>query len=249
MTSDAVIKSAGRVFDVLELFRRERRALTGAQICQYLGYPKSSANVLLKSLVRLGYVVIDPETKCYFPSLSVTQLGDWIPSNVWATADAQDVLAHVHAATGETVTLSVQNDMDCRFIQVIPGTFPISLRLTAGFVAPMFTTAVGSAIAAQLSDEDLEALVTRVNHRTGARAERVDLARVLQTSHDIRRRGYALFYDSLFPDTGAIGVPFPTAAKSIPMAIGVGGLRHRIRRTAGAIYRAIQSSMENRRSP
>ena len=139
--------------------------------------------------------------------------------------------------------------MDCRFIQVIPGTFPISLRLTSGFVAPLFTTAVGSAIAAQLSDGELESLVTRVNQRIGTRGDRVDLKHVIQTSRDIRRRGYALYYDSLFPDTGAIGVPFPTVAKSIPMAIGVGGLRHRIRRNAGAIYRAIQSSMENRRNP
>ncbi|MCB1624458.1 MAG: helix-turn-helix domain-containing protein [Pseudomonadales bacterium] len=238
-----MVKSAERVFEVLELFRRERKELSGAQIGNALHYPKSSTNVLMKSLVKLGYFVIDPATLRYFPSLSVTQLGDWIPSSVLAGVDARGVLASVHAATRETVTLSVQNDLHCRFIRVIPGTFPISLRLTEGFVAPLFTTAVGTAIVSQLADDEVAELVKRANQRADRGGERLELATVLRTATEVRHRGYALFYDSLFPDTGAIGVPFPAQTKSFPMAIGVGGLRHRIRRNASAIFRAVQTGL------
>lgn len=82
--------------------------------------------------------------------MGVTQLGDWIPSIVLASGDAFDIVNEIHAATQETVTLSVQNDLNCRFLRVIPGTFPISLRLSEGFLAPLFTTAVGTSITSRL---------------------------------------------------------------------------------------------------
>jgi DNA-binding IclR family transcriptional regulator len=241
--SPAVVKSAGRVFEVLELFRRSRRQLSAAEIGQALGYPKSSTNALLKSLVALGYLVLDARTLRYFPSLAVTQLGDWIPSIVLASGDAFEILAEVHAATQETVTLSVQNDLACRFLRVIPGTFPISLRMTEGFVAPLLTTAVGTAILSQLTDDEIAALVDRANDRAKRKTERVDGAKVAREVREVRTRGYAVAYDAVFPDTGAIAVPFPSDMDGFPMAIGVGGLRERMRRNEGAIYRSIRASL------
>lgn len=43
--------------------------------------------------------------------------------------------------------------------------------------------------------------------------------------NNVRRHGYATFYEALLPDTGAVAVPFPSDMKGFPMAIGVGGLR------------------------
>lgn len=239
----AVVKSAGRVFEVLELFRRARRQLSAAEIGHVLGYPKSSTNALLKSLVALGYVVLDSRTLRYFPSLAVTQLGDWIPSVVLASGDAFEIMEEVHAATQETVTLTMQHDLSCRFLRVLPGTFPISLRMTEGFVAPLFTTAVGTAILAQRTDDQVLGLVERHNARARRRADRVDPVRMLRDVREVRRRGYAVAYDAVFPDTGAIAVPFPSDVDGFPMAIGVGGLRERMRRNESAIYRAVRTSL------
>lgn len=238
-----VVKSAGRAFEVLELFRDERRQLTAAEIGQALGYPKSSTNALLKSLVALGYLVINPRTLRYFPSLSVTRLGDWIPAAVLATGDAFAILTEVHAATQETVTLSVQNDFSVNFLKVIPGTFPISLSMTEGFVTSVFGTAVGTAILSQLPDEEIVALAERAKLRNRRRHDRVDVAAVLRAVRDARQQGYAVLYDAVFPDTGAIAMPFPSPVEGFPMAIGVGGLRERIRRNEKRIARTLQQSM------
>lgn len=241
--SAAVVKSAGRAFEVLELFRAERRQLTAAEIGQALGYPKSSANALLKSLVSLGYLVLQPGTLRYFPSLSVTRLGDWIPAAVLASGDAFAIISEVHAATQETVTLTVQNDLSVNFLRVIPGTFPISLSMTEGFIAPLFSTAVGTAILSQLPDEAIAALAARANSRTRRRSEKVDLEATMRIVREARQRGFAVLYDAVFPDTGAIAVPFPSDVEGLPMAVGVGGLRDRIRRNERAILRAIRSAM------
>lgn len=238
-----VVKSAGRVLAVLELFHRMRRQLSAAEISQALGYPKSSANALLKSLVALGYLVLNPKTLRYFPSLSVTRLGDWIPSVLLSSGDAFAILREVHAATQETVTLSVQNDLSVIFLKVIPGTFPISLRLTEGFVAPLFTTAVGFAILSQMPDEEIAALAARSDALVRKRSDKVDLQKLLREVRETRQRGFAVRYDALFPDTGAIGVPFTSEVEAFPLAIGVGGLRDRIRRNERSIYAAVRSSL------
>jgi DNA-binding IclR family transcriptional regulator len=238
-----VVKSAGRAFEVLELFRRERGQLSATEIGQALGYPKSSANALLKSLVSLGYLVLDASSLRYFPSLSVTRLGDWIPSVVLAAGDAFEVMAEVHAATQETVTLSVQTDLSVSFVKVIPGTFPISLRMKEGLVAPLFGSAVGTAILSRFPDEEIESLIGRANSRTRRKSEWVDATAVMRNVSEARQKGFTVFYDAVFPDTGAIAVPFPSPVEGFPMAIGVGGLRDRIRRNEIAIHRAIRTSL------
>jgi DNA-binding IclR family transcriptional regulator len=239
----SIVKSAGRAFEVLELFRRERKQLSAAEIGQTLGYPKSSTNALLKSLVSLGYLVLNARTLQYFPSLSVARLGDWIPSIVLAAGDAFEILVEVHAATQETVTLTVQTDLSVSFLKVIPGTFPISLRMTEGFLAPLFTTAVGTAILSQLPDDEIIGLAARANERARRKADRIDRDRVMREVHETRARGFTVRYDAVFPDTGAIAVPFPSGMDGFPMAIGVGGLRDRIRRNETAIHRAIRASL------
>lgn len=242
-TADGVVKSAGRAFEVLELFRSERRQLSAAEIGQALGYPKSSANALLKSLTSLGYLVLNARTLRYFPSLSVARLGDWIPTAVLGSGEVFAIISEVHSTTQETVTLCVQNDLSVNFLKVIPGTFPISLSLTEGFVTSVFGTAVGTAILSQLPDDEVVKLAARGNARTRRRTARVDLAPVLRAVREARQNGYTVIYDAVFPDTGAIALPFPSPVDGFPMSIGVGGLRDRIRRNEKAIVRSIQQSM------
>ena len=49
-----MIKTAGRVFEVLEYLREVRRHVTVREVSEQLGYPLSSAQVLMKSLATLG---------------------------------------------------------------------------------------------------------------------------------------------------------------------------------------------------
>jgi DNA-binding IclR family transcriptional regulator len=239
----SIVKSAGRVFEVLELFRRARRQMSAAEVGQALGYPKSSTNALLKSLVTLGYLVFETRTLRYFPSLSVTQLGDWIPSVVLASRDAFDIISEVQTATQETVTLSVKSELSWRVLRVAAGTYPISLRMMEGFDAPLVGTAVGTAILSQLQDDAVVAIVERWNARAKRKGERADPAKVVRDAREVRNRGYSVAYDAVFEDTGAIAVPFPSAVDGFPMAIGVGGLRERIRRNEALIYRSIRASL------
>ena len=61
--ADAAIKSARRVFEIMEFFDRERRPLGLKSICKTLDYPVSSGAAMLKSLVSVGYLEYDRKTQ------------------------------------------------------------------------------------------------------------------------------------------------------------------------------------------
>lgn len=236
------VKSAERVLDVFELFRDTQRPMNGTEICEALGYPASSGNALLKSLVARGYLSVDATSLRYFPSLRLTHLGDWIPGRVMSHATTE-LLEDLHAQTSETVTLSMRTGLFMQFITVLPGTFPISLRITEGYMAPLFGSVIGTAALSTLPQKQVQRLTRRVGSTPGSLAPGLTLEAVLEEIEDVRARGYALAYDRVLPDTGAIAMPLPPMLAEQPLVIGVGGLSPRIRQSEAVLVRKMRASL------
>ena len=57
--SKEVIKTAKRLFEILEYFDEMQRPLSLKEVALRFGYPVSSASAVLKSMVVLGYVDFD----------------------------------------------------------------------------------------------------------------------------------------------------------------------------------------------
>jgi len=231
MPSKNVVKSVARVLEVLELFAQRREPMSGIEICRALKYPKSSANAILKSLVVLGYLALNPDNLKYFPSLRVTYLGDWLPGQLLGTIETTKLLESLHEATGETVTLSMQNGFHMQFIRILPGTFPLSLRVSEGFMAPIFGTAVGAAYLSTITDQAIENLYKRAVTRGAFKGQPVTLESVMVDVVTARKDGCVRAYDRILPDTGAIAAPLMTQAHDQHLVIGIGGLSARIRRS------------------
>jgi DNA-binding IclR family transcriptional regulator len=237
------VKSATRVLEVLELLGNVRKPLTSTEIGSLLGYPKSSANVLLKCLTELGYLSLDPDSMQYFPSLRVTALGEWIPAALYGAGDAASMLQEVHDLTGETVTLSMRTGLSMRFIRVLPGKFFIALKMDEGSSAPLFGSSVGAAFLATRNAVEVERLAESARALARTRQARVAIERTLEGLTASRQRGYAVVYGSLFPDTGAMAMALPAASDGNVLVIGVGGLEERMRRNERAIARTMRSAI------
>lgn len=241
LMADDVVKSVGRVLAVFELFKEKREALTSSQIASELGYPSSSTNAVLKSLMKLGYLSWDTQSRRYFPTVSITDLGDWIPDNLLAN-EILEMLEMLHQGTGETVTLSTQIDLNMQFVRVLPGTFPISLSMREGYLGPLFGSAVGTARLAQLSDSHIAKLLNRGSLNDASESDQMSLAEVMTEVEAARSLGYAVGYDRILQDTGAVAMVVPDQPKFV---IGVGGLSPRIQRNEGAIVELMQKTIGN----
>ena len=68
------VKSARRVFEILELFATVRRPWRAAAIAKQLSYPLSSTFALLRSMTAMGYLTFEKKTHTYFPSVRLLHL-------------------------------------------------------------------------------------------------------------------------------------------------------------------------------
>ncbi|HJP39272.1 MAG: helix-turn-helix domain-containing protein [Gammaproteobacteria bacterium] len=237
-----VVKSVGRVLRVLELFEKHQTPLSATQICNSLDLPKSSANALLKSLVQLGYLSIDGPTKNYFPTLSLTKLGDWLPGAMFGSGEILNVLEELHRQTQETVTLSMPNGLNMQFITVIRGTFPISLHIHEGFLAPLFGTGVGIAQLSTRTDKEIAELAKLANRGVGAKTS-VDLVKIMTYVNEARANGFAEAYNRTSPETGAVAMPLPAGIYNRSLVIAVGGPWERIKKREAQIVRIMRRTL------
>jgi DNA-binding IclR family transcriptional regulator len=237
MSTD-LVKSAARAFEIVEVFAAERRRMTATEIGDVLGYPKSSMNVLLKSLVAQGYLSCHPRDITYFPTLRLTQLGDWIPAALFGSDALVNTLEALRDRTHETVTLTMATGLNMRVLRVLLGKHPIALQLSEGYIFPIVGTAVGTAYLSSLAPDALEALLKRY-HDQAPRNARPDLAGLRARIDHAREAGFVAAYDAVLDDTGAIAVPLVSEDLAETLVVAVAGLGARIKRHEGQIVREL----------
>lgn len=234
--TEVVIKSAGRALEVLEAFARERRPLTAKQIERVLCYPPSSTIMLLKSLTQLGYLRFDRRRHTYHPTLRVTLLGQWLREGTAGSDAVFDVMRTLAERTRETVFLSTPNDIAMQVTHIVPGAQPISLQVDPGMRVPMSGSAVGLAFLASRSDDEVRALVRRMNRSRSLRGQPppIDADATIAAVERVRREGYAVAFDIL-PGVGAVACTLPRHEDGRDAVICVGGPSERIRSAAARL--------------
>lgn len=216
----ALVKSAARAFEIMEVFADERRRLTLTQLGAALDYPKSSLNVLLKSLAAQGYLSFRPTDLSYFPTLRLSALGEWLPDALF-DADALPLLMALRDATGETVTLTAPSGDRMRCLRVVLGTHLIALQLDRTTTFPLAGTAVGTAYLATLKEPKLASVLRRCGVGRDAQSDHRAMIAEAQST------GYATGYDKVTPDAGAVAMAIGGFGETLVVAVA--GLSHRIK--------------------
>ena len=237
------VKSAARAFEIIEAFRNERRRLTAAQLGTMLDYPRSSLNVLLKSLTAQGYLSFAAHDQTYFPTLHVTHLGDWVPGALFGNSGALQLLHGLRDRTRETVTLTMATGLHMRCLIAINGIHPIGLQLEEGTLFPLFESGVGIAYLSSQTDAAIAALQ---KPRRGPKVVHTHLnnARIAAEIAQARANGYCTMYDAVLPDAGAVAMPLVVPVYGETLVVAVAGLSPRIRANEAAIIKELRLCVE-----
>ena len=221
MTASA-IKSARRVFEVLERFDAVRRPLTLKEIADGLDYPVSSAQALLKSLVVLGYLEYDRPSRTYLPTMRIAAVGRWVAEGLFGDGEVLPAMRALRDATGETIILGARSDLFAHYLHVVRGEDePVAAAPAPGSVRPLGRCGVGRLLLSALPDAEIDLLVRRIN--IAEPDARIDLAELMDDIAAIRHQRH-VFSRHLFAEgTGMIAVLIPTAPNGRRLAIGVGG--------------------------
>lgn len=242
VVAEDVVKSVGRVFDVLELFSSSRKPLSATQVERRLNYPQSSTIALLKSLVALGYLSFDRIARSYFPTMRVAYLGQWLETALYREGHLSALMTEIRDATGESVVLSCQNDLTMQFLNILQGSRPLTINIQPGQSAPLFTSTIGLTALSTRSDEDIAKLAQRFNRRARG-DDRIDLAKTLDAVREIRGRGHGYSVQTYVHGLGVLAWALPGDPALRPAILSVAGPADSIMAEADDIVREVRSAL------
>jgi DNA-binding IclR family transcriptional regulator len=242
----SISKSVARAFQVLELFRTERRPLVAADIGRRLALPQPSVRALLKTLAGAGYLAYSNEDRTYQPTARVAALGQWLPARQplpSALVRAVDAIARL---AEETASLCVLREGDVEILHVRKAGHPVALQLEPGVGVAAWRSAVGRALLAALPEAESDGLVEDWLHRERTAAGRRALQSLPRELKRARRDGFVAAYGVFLAGVGAVCLAVPSARLGNlpgPVVVAVAGLSGRIRSREAALVRMLRGEL------
>lgn len=204
----AVLSTAGGPLGITDLSRR-------------LGLAKGSISRLVATFVQQKYLVRDRETAKYRLGMRIFELGHMAVADVDVRDLARPVMARLHAATRETVHLTVLTDEGHMvFLDKLDSTKAVRPNVQLGAHLPPYCVANGKAVLAFRPEPEVERLLRgRLRRYTGTTVTRwSDLMAELD---GVRRRGYAVNRGEYRADVSGVAAPIRDHTGLAVAALGV----------------------------
>jgi DNA-binding IclR family transcriptional regulator len=156
------VRSALRVFEILELFRVERRPLRLKDFTTSLNLPASTTSGLLKTMAGQGYLSWNQSSRTYFPTPRLGHLAAWVPGVAFEATAVTQAMHNLHRATGELIVLGAPNDIHVEYLEAIRSTHGIQLWTPPGTRLPMINLGMGWLFLSRMTAQDAH----HIWHRT-----------------------------------------------------------------------------------
>ncbi|MFF8828821.1 IclR family transcriptional regulator [Streptomyces sp. NPDC015131] len=195
MTADgsggAHVKSAVRTVELLEFFARHPGTHSLAAVQEALGYPKSSLYVLLRTLVELGWVETDTTGTRYGIGVRALLMGTAYVEGDEVVALARPALDRLADETGETIHLGRLDGTGVVHLATRESRHRLRPVSRAGRRLPAHSTALGKALLATYTDDEVRALLPAT---LPALTEHTitDRERLVEELGAVREQGYAV---------------------------------------------------------
>jgi DNA-binding IclR family transcriptional regulator len=244
--SGAAVKSAERVLAILEYFQESKRSATVTEIACALGFPQSSTTMLLKSLLKLGYLDYTPQTRKFRPTYRVAVLGSWIQDSLFGNGPLTDIMDAISNATGETVLLGLQNGPHMQYVHIVVPDQGVQLTVHVGILRPMTCSALGRMLLTRKANDQVRAIVRRNNADAEDSAHRVQEQQFMAEMESIRSHGFAESRGKMTAGANVIAMLVPGQPDTAPLAIGVGGPMMRIEERRDEILRVMKRHLRGK---
>jgi DNA-binding IclR family transcriptional regulator len=238
------VKSARRVFQILEFFKQEQRELSVAEVSRHCDFPASSTSALMRTMSEMGYLHFDRGSRTYRPTPRLPLLVGWISERWFREERVLHLMQDLSDATGETIILGAENGPSVRYIHVIEGTGLLRLHAIAGQSRPYAHTAMGLAL---LSTWERRRVVGFMQRQNGAEPDphkHVDIEKLLERLEGIRADGFAKSVGGVEPRGGAVAMLLPRSADEQLLAVGIAGLEERVNANSARWIELMQTSIQ-----
>lgn len=220
-TRSGTIKTAHRVFDILEL-ARDRDGVTLLEVSDEVGIARSTAHGYVTTLEEFGYLV--REDKQFYLGLIFLHYGTAAQDRLGYLDTIEPTIEKVAEQTGEVVWYVAEEQGKAIYLLEKEGSNAARTTGATGKRAPLHATAAGKAILSGQPDERIDELTLIEN--TDATITDRDVLR--EEISRVRETGVAYNDNEKLAGLRAVACPIHVEERIIG-AISVGGPAERIR--------------------
>jgi IclR family pca regulon transcriptional regulator len=219
--------SLARGLAVIQAFSGRRRHLSISCLSQKTGFSRAAVRRCLYTLLKLGFVGSE-DNRHFFLQPRILSLGhSYISSMPLATA-AQPILEHVSHLVRESCSIAILDGQDIIYIARVNVTRIMGIHLGVGSRLPAFCTSMGRALLANLSREDLESYVSKVQFTRYTERTVGSKDALLEKLEEVRRSGYAIVDQELELGLRSMAVPIQNLNGLVVAAVNVGAHAQRV---------------------
>ena len=212
------VQSIARAFAVLELIAAHGGAMGLSRLAIDSGLPLPTLHRLARTLVDLGYLRQEPSRR-YALGPRLLLLAE--SSSTMLNSLALPHLRHLVDELGETANLAMLDGDQVAYVAQAPGRHSMRMFTEVGRRVHPHCTAVGKALLASSSDEDVRALLGRTGLPRHTPHTVTDPDVFLQVLQGVRESGYALDEGEQEVGVRCVAVALPDTA--IRLAVSVSG--------------------------
>jgi DNA-binding IclR family transcriptional regulator len=217
------VQSLGRAFAILEEVARHREGIGLADLSRLVGLHNSTTFHLAKTMVSLGYIRQEKDSKRYRVGRPLFALAASALDEIEMVNVATPVLEDLSRETGESSHFAVR--MGDAVVVIArtsgPGAFQLTDRV--GVVRPAHCTALGKVILASLRPDQLERFLARVDMKPSTEKSITDIPVLLREVAEIRRTGIAIDDGEFNAEVRCVAVPVKDFTGQIVGALGISG--------------------------
>ncbi len=223
MPSSVTVTSVERAFSILEALDASRLGMNVSAISRKLGIPKSTAHVIIGTLVNLGYVVRDPNNKSFGLSLKVYALGRETMRSLHLPEVSLAPMKWLAEKAGLTIHLAVLEKNQAIYVQKVDGPGLIRFDTFVGKRTNLHCTAVGKVLLAHAPDPVQREFLAKASFARHTRNTITSAASLREAIDKIRHQGFAVDDQEEEPGIRCLAVPVVNPSGAFVAALGLTG--------------------------
>ena len=217
------VQSLGRAFGILEQVAHHREGIGLAELSKLVGLHNSTTFHLAKTMVSLGYLRQEKDSKRYRIGRPLFALAASALDEIEMVNVATPILEELSRETGESAHFAVR--MGDAVVVIArtsgPGAFQLTDRV--GVVRPAHCTALGKIILASLRQDQLTRFLGRVDMKPSTKKSITDTAVLVREIAEIKRTGIAFDDGEFNPEVRCVAVPVTDFTGQVIGALGISG--------------------------
>ena len=217
------VQSLGRAFSILEEVARHREGIGLAELSKRVGLHNSTTFHLAKTMVSLGYMRQERDSKRYRVGRPLFALAASALDEIEMVNLATPVLEDLSRETGESGHFAVRMGDAVVVIARTSGTGAFQLTDRVGVVRPAHCTALGKIILASLRPDQLKRFLERVELKPSTKKSVTDQSVLLREITEIRRTAIAFDDGEFNPEVRCVAVPVYNFTGEVIGALGISG--------------------------